>query len=510
MPGTPTWGTTPQPEPWGDRPAGPASPPPGDGWGRGAPPGGPSWQSPGASAWQSGAPAAGPTDTGAEDDILPPSTGPAVPRRRGRWGRTWLAVASAAVLAGAGTGTSIVLAGTGRGGAGSPDAAVQDLVGALNKSDVIGMLDALDPGERNALGPGLEDIFGQLKRVGVLSSTADLKAITGVDISEQDLATSTDRLAPDVAAVTVSGGTNTEAVDPSRLPLGSYFQNLADKAMSGRSVSTTGPNSGSTTLGTVRVDGGWYVSLGYSVAINALRGPGQSGAPPATGQLQAAGASSPAGAVQALFNDASQFDLSGLFADLDPAEMAAADAYALDWLPNAQTALDKARGQASIQFGNLSFTTQQVDGGTLVKVNQGLTVTVKDRGVELEYGNGCYTYTVMGTTGHQCAQGGDQYLAQIKALLPQPVQPIFTRLTTIEPDVGFVTVDEGGKWYVSPTRTCLEAVSAFLSELHPGDIQAVIDNGSGIGSAFEKYLQQQMGSEFPGNGSPFGWPASPA
>jgi hypothetical protein len=371
------------------------------------------------------------------------------------------------------------------------------MIDALNKSDVIGMLDNLAPGERNALEPGLEDIFGQLKRIGVLSSTADISDITGLHISEQGLATSTDQLTPDVAAVTVSGGTNSEAVDPSQLPLASYFQGLVDKAMNNRSESTTGPNSGKDTLGTVKVDGGWYVSLGYSIAINALRSSGQTGAPPATGQLQPVGASSPQGAVQALFSSVSQFDLTGLLAGLDPEELAAVDDYAADWLPSAQTALDKVRGQVSISFGNLSFSTEQVDGGTLVKVGSGLTLSVKTHAGDLEYANGCYTVTGTGTgtPEHQCISKGDQYEGKLLDLLPPAVQPIFKRLTTMKPDTGLVTVEENGKWYVSPTRTYLDAISTELSEFQPGDIQTIIQNASGIGNAFEKYEQQEMNGQ---------------
>jgi hypothetical protein len=385
----------------------------------------------------------------------------------------------------------------GGGGASSPAAAVQQMIDALNKSDVIGVLDNLDPGERNAVEPGLEDIFGDLKRIGVLSSTADISDITGIDISEQGLAISTDQLTPDVAAVTMSGGTNSEAVDPGQLPLGSYFQGLVNKAMNSRSVSTSSPSSATTTLGTVKVDGGWYVSIGYSIAINALRSSGQSGAPPATGQLQPVGASSPQGAVQALFRSVSQLDLTGLLADLDPDELAAVDAYAPDWLPGAQSALDKLQGQVSIQFGNLSFTTKPVDGGTLVKVGSGLTLSVKAHGVDVEYANGCYTVTSTGTTEHECISNGDQYETQLLGLLPPAVQPIFKRLTTMRPDTGFVTAEENGAWYVSPTRTYLNGISDLLSEFQPGDIQTIIQNAPGIGNAIEKYERQEMnGREF--------------
>ena len=430
------------------------------------------------------------------DDLLPLSSAPAAtPPRHGTRGWAVTAIASAVVLVAAGTGASLVLAGsTGGGGASSPAAAVQQMVDALNKSDVIGVLDNLAPGERNALEPGLKDIFGQLKRIGVLSSTADISDVTGLHISEQDLVTSTDQLTPDVAAVTVSGGTNSESVDPGQLPLGSYFEGLLDTAMNSRSVSTTGPNSGSETLGTLKVDGGWYVSLGYSIAIDVLRSSGQSGAPPVTG-LQPVGASSPQGAVQALFSDVSQLDLSGLLADLDPEELAAVDAYAPDWLPSAQTALDKVRGQVSIGFGNLSFTTGPVDGGTLVKLGNGITLSVKALGVDFEYANGCYTVTGKGTSEHECVSGGSQYVAKLLDLLPPAVQPIFKRLTTTGPDTGFVTVQENGKWYVSPTRTYLDAISAELSEFQPGDIQTIIQNASGIGNAIERYEGQAMNGQ---------------
>ena len=56
-----------------------------------------------------------------------------------------------------------------------------------------------------------------------------------------------------------------------------------------------------------------------------------------------------------------------------------------------------------------------------MKVGHGLTLSVKGQGLQLEYANGCYTYTVNGTTRHQRAQGGDRYLPQMKALLPQPL-----------------------------------------------------------------------------------------
>jgi hypothetical protein len=51
----------------------------------------------------------------------------------------------------------------------------------------------------------------------------------------------------------------------------------------------------------------------------------------------------------------------------------------------------------SIKFGNFSFTSQKTNGATLAKVGHGLTLSVKGQGMQLEYANGCYTYTMNGT-----------------------------------------------------------------------------------------------------------------
>jgi hypothetical protein len=168
-----------------------------------------------------------------------------------------------------------------------------------------------------------EDIFGQFKRLGILSTDADLGDVTGLSAQYKGFATSTDQLAPDVAAVTVTGGSVTGSVDPGQLPLATYFKDLLGVALNGTPHTATSPASGPLVLGTEEVGGNWYVSLGYSIAINVLKGEGQSGAPPAASTaLQAVGASTPQGAVQALFDDVSNFDLGGLLADFPPDEMA--------------------------------------------------------------------------------------------------------------------------------------------------------------------------------------------
>ena len=418
-----------------------------------------------------------------------------------RRGRLFLTVAAAVTLVGAGTGTSLALSSSGSAGASTPAGAVSDLFTALGNSDVIGMLDALAPGERDALEPGLQDIFGQLKRLGILSSSADLADLTGLSAQYKGFTTATDQLTSGVAAVTLTGGSVTGSVDPNQVPLGTYFKDLFGTALGGQPLTGTSPSTSPLVLGTEEVGGSWYVSLGYTIAINDLQQDGQSGAPPSGGgTVQAAGASTPQGAVQDLFDDVSNLDLGGLLADLPPDEMAALDAYAPDWLPKAQSALDSAKSGVTITFGNLTFTTQTLDDGTLVQVGKGMTVNVDAHGVQVSYANGCITATYLGQTTHECRSQVSQADNKVLQLLPPAVQSIVQRLSTSTPDDGFVTVEENGSWFVSPVRTALQGISAALALFQLSDIQTFISNLPTIEANLQKYFQQLgsgLGGQFP-------------
>jgi hypothetical protein len=432
-----------------------------------------------------------------ESDIFPAGAAPlSGPKRFGLGARLSLAAVAAVVLAGAGAGASVALSGSTKNGAATPAAAVTAMLGALGDGDFLAVLDDLAPGERNALEPGLESIFSQLKRLDVLSSDANLANISGISVHFSGLQTVTDQLTPEVAAVRVTGGTATSTVDPSQLPLSAWLQSLVGIATSGKATTRTSPagGPGSGVVGTVEVGGSWYVSIGYSIALNALAGSPQGEAPPAT-SLQAAGASSPEGAVQAIFTSLSNLDLSALLADLPPDEMAALYAYAPDWLPKAQAALNSVKGKVSTSFGNLSFSTKALGQGALVEVNPGLTFSVVASGASITYANGCATENVLGSLRKVCQGANNPYLSKLLSALPPPVSAIVKRLSSAHPETGFVTVEEGGRWFVSPTRTALQAVVAVMQELKSSDLHTIVDNAPAVRQALKNYARQ-LGSPF--------------
>ncbi|HET9059858.1 MAG TPA: hypothetical protein VFN61_08045 [Acidimicrobiales bacterium] len=431
------------------------------------------------------------------------------PRRARRKGRALGAVALAVVLIGGGAEASMVLAGSGGGGAATPEAAVQDLLSAVQNSDVIGVMDDLAPGERAALAPGVEDIFGQLKRIGVFSSGADLHDITGLSANFSGYKLSTQQLSPAVAAVTISGGTAAGTLDPNSIPLGSYFKSLAIAATTGQVQRGTSLDPGSGIIGTTQVDGKWYVSIGYTTALDWLQSLGKPLAPPA-GALTPAGASTPQGAVQQLVSSMANMNLRSLIADLDPGELAALDAYAPLFIDQAQSAIDTVKSQVSITFTMPSMTIEPISSGTMVKFGNGFTLNVTEpkAGLVVNYSGGCLTVQAQGRTEHECASTSTKQAEQaLLSSLPPAVQPILQRFISSPPDVGIVTSEVDGRWYVSPTRTYLQAVNAVLADLQPNDIQTVIANASGIGQGFEQYVQKEAAKQLGPSG--LGLPSLP-
>ena len=67
------------------------------------------------------------------------------------------------------------------GGAATPEEAGLAFFEALGNEDLLGMVEVMLPGERDALRGPITDIVEELTRLEVLSDEADAAAVTGVD-----------------------------------------------------------------------------------------------------------------------------------------------------------------------------------------------------------------------------------------------------------------------------------------------------------------------------------------
>lgn len=389
-----------------------------------------------------------------------------------RRGRVLVGAALVVVIVGAAVGVAVALTGT-SGGSASPSAAVTQLLTAANNSDVLGALAVVDPGERNAIEPGLEQLVANLRRLHVLSSSASLSHVAGVTLDYTGVKTSTTYLTNDLAEVKVVSGTARESADPAALPLGSFVTGLAASELqkAKRSSQTSKLTSGPEGIVTVNVNGGWYVSIGYSIAVDELAAKKEHAAPPSS-PVTATGSSTSTGAVHSLLGAIAGLNVQGIIADTPPDEMAALQAYAPLFLSKLAPGASRAQQSVHLSLSYLSTTTETLSVGTLVKVNGlGLTGSLNGAAVSLVYARGCLTGHLATRSFHEC--GASKSSPQSEALIPAALRPVLTHIADSRPDLGFVTVQVNGNWYVSPTRTLLQGLNAYLSVLRPGDLLAI-------------------------------------
>ena len=417
---------------------------------------------------------------------MPSTDGPGVVKAKHRFRILAVAVASVLIV-GAGAGTAIGLSG-GSGGSASPAQAVNALLSAAQNSDLLGALDAIAPGERAAVEPGLVTFIHQMQRLDVLSSGADPSRVPGLSFRFSGIQTSTQLLEPTIAAVTITHGTMTSGANFAKLPLGSFVTGLTG-GLVGKPSSSTAQSAatGRSAIATVKDGGSWYVSLGYTIAVDSLRSGGGTGAPPSPSlAVQPTGATTPEGAVSDFLDSLAALNLSAMIADLAPGEMAALRSYAPMFLSKANAELARVRGVVKLKISVPSMSTQALGSMTLVKVSK-LVLRESSRGTTITINGHCTTETNLGHSTTTCnGLGGSQ---SILKLLPSNVQSILQRLSHARPDEGIATVEEGGKWYISPVATLLQAVNAVVAELQPSDL-ALISNYAKNPAAAKQELQK--------------------
>gem|GEM_PF-1312983 len=396
-------------------------------------------------------------------------------RRPSRRGRRIITVVVTVCLVGGGIGAAVAATGS-SGVSSNPAAAVRKLLDAANHRDLIGALDAIVPGERAAIEPGMLGLVAQLERLDVLSRNTNLKDVGGLSLHFSEIKTATTMLSSNVAAVAITSGTVTGSFDAMSLPIGSFVSRLTRGRLTGQKESSTSPvTTGREAIVTEQVNGTWYVSLGYTIAYDALRSADRLATlPPTNEAVSATGSSTPESAVATLLNDAVEFNLRGVIADLPPGEMGALQSYAPRFLGKADQSLAKARSEVTMRITHMSLSGSPIAGGTLVKVSDvGLSATVQ--GITLAYKDGCLTYSYLGRSVRRCPSPATTRAADKKliAVLPRSLRGLVTRLMKDHPSFGFVTVEDNGRWFVSPVATMVDALNGTLSILQPQDLEAI-------------------------------------
>lgn len=408
------------------------------------------------------------------------------PTQKSKRGKAVGAAAAAVILIGGGIGTYVAVSGSSSGGgSSSPKAAVQKLVGDLDDSDLIGVLNDLPPGERSAVVDPFTRQINQLKRNDVLASNADPAKVSGVDVSAKQLTygDKTVTINDHVQIVQVTGGTLTVNADALKLPLTDDVLNQIKANSSDTSQTKTydlsdynRTNGHPLRVAAQKVDGHWYPSLAYTIADNAatsqhLQAPAQSDSIPADG------ASSADEAVRTAIEDLLRGDVRGAIAVTDPVEAAALHDYG-------PLIVRQGRYSSSgVTLDDVQFSDSSANGGTRVTLK---SLRLTERGgdtVSITVDGSCFDFTADGDQRHLCLDDDNVVGGFVTGItgarksaddLTPAQRSAVKNLLAGSGSLGVVTVQRSGQWYVSPLRTTSELSVTLLSGLQDGDGKELI------------------------------------
>lgn len=448
-----------------------------------------------------------------------------------RVGRVVAGVAGGALLLGGGLFAATQL---GSNGPETPEAAVQELLDAAENEDVLGALAALEPGERRALKAPMEEMFEELKRVEILDSSFELRAIAGIDLEFSDVTMRTVDVRDGLAQVFFTGGTVTSSVDGEALPVGDFLNDTLSEFEVDRTEldesSTESLADEEEFLAAVKTSDGWKVSIGYTAAELARVDAGAAPIDPATG-IAPIGAPSPEEALEGLIRATLSFDLRSMVGRLSPDEMGALQEYASLYINDAERAFASASDYVTITLNDIDVRAV-VDGDRARTTVHGVDVdlrfapdTIRDEATEFgfRWADDCIALDIpadirdeivseLGEFGEMFGQdaeanlrglidGDEKCTADLESFSEGVTDsmngalglfgfgsvddmPVFPTLRPIE--MGITTTKIDGEWYVAPFGTSLDAWNAVLRSLDRETLDEIVDWGQEMAAVFEE------------------------
>lgn len=412
-------------------------------------------------------------------------------RRDGIGGRAVAGVVGVLLLVG---GTIFAVAQTSASGPGSAEEAVSELLDAASDEDVLGVLAALDPGERDALRGPVEDLFVELERLEVVDASFRLDGIAGFDVEFHGLTFRTEYVRDGLARVYLTGGTVTTSYDADELPIGDFVSDTIERfggEVAGASDTETTPVVTDVDdpefLVARRGDDGWRVSIGYTIAEHARMDAGAPVPDPALA-IAPLGAPTPEAAVEAMARSAAELDLRGVIARLAPGELGVLQEYAALFIDDAEQGIADEASDLDVTLGDLQLRSE-TDGDRASVFVEAFSLTVESDGstVDIDVRDSCMTLSgdlhELGADGFGFEDGpicsddleslSSDAFAGMGFADTGVTPPSFPPMAS--PSIGIQTVREDGGWYVAPLGTTLDAVVSGLEVIDRAHLDAVVD-----------------------------------
>ncbi len=368
--------------------------------------------------------------------------------------------AAAALLAGG----SIAFTVAGSGGAAAPEAAVEQLFEAMQAEDALGIIESIDPDERQMLLPIVTNAVGELDRMGVLGGEAqatELGDVAGFDFAYEGLELTSRDLGEGIKAVRVASGTFSSTTDSAALPIGGGVyelvgdsdeveMNLSRFAIDVDDFVASWPElfADNDFEIVVTESDGWHVDIGHTF-MEAIRKENQWPAPDYAALPTPTGAVSPEQAANEWLAAQGAFDVREIVNLLDPVEMPAVHLYG----EQIASTLDELMGSDGFYFGTgyqLTSSSSRVEGeGSSRSVVFDQYVLARTTGDPDFFDQGA-TFTFDGRCVTQDFEGEGQ------------VEPVCSDDADTEPwlvdiiealPIEIRVVERDGAWFVSPLGT---------------------------------------------------------
>ena len=434
----------------------------------------------------------------ARDSVSAEPVGVGELRPRRKRGRTAVATAALFVAAGGAFAAGQIEAlGAADGGSKTPEGAVDAMFESLSQNDVLGVLDHLAPGEREVVKDATVDYVGELSRLGVLSDDLDLSAVPCFEFSYSGMTYEAEQANERVWLVEVTGGTVIVGVNTAELPVGNLLFDRLD--LETNSVDETVTVDIAEEIGdeelrvaVVEDDGSYYVSSFYTAAELAAAGAGYT--MPAT-PIPAVGAATPEDALRGVIDAGVQLDVAGLIELTPPDEMAALHDYGPILVELADEALVETDVQTvldgwTFSVDALDLEQVEVTGGikllpTHIAVSGSDTEGRSFEASATKVDETCVDYSVtavdvveagpdeVSMSGQACA--ADIAEAFEGSDVPIEVQQIAERMVGQLGQLGAVTVEVDGLWYVSPSRSVADVLLVAMQGLDNADLETLVD-----------------------------------
>jgi hypothetical protein len=266
-------------------------------------------------------------------------------------------VAAVTALIGAGGFTTYSFLGASNsGGAATPEEAVTAFVAAVEQEDILGVIDVALPEEVDVMRNAVESVTTDAKRLGLLDDRFATNAVSGLDISFENLQLETTQYDGGLAAVLATGGTVAGSFDPETFPFGEKMRDLLDgNTEASTATARLGQSDPPALVMTVERNGRWYVSLEYTLAEYVRLSAGWE--VPGPVDRTPVGFGSPEAAANAFYERLAAFDLQAAIDTFAPGEDAMAWLAPM-WVPDAQAAAEQAHADGwSLKISGLTYET---------------------------------------------------------------------------------------------------------------------------------------------------------